>query len=83
MVAAGHGIGWLPESCVTKELSDGNLVRAGSNIWATELEIRLYRPVKQRGQAAEQLWAFISNQSVKPRMEPLPESQCDVSGVVA
>jgi len=73
MVAAGHGIGWLPESCVTKELSDGNLVRAGSNIWATELEIRLYRPVKQRGQAAEQLWAFFSNQLIEPRMHQLPD----------
>ncbi|SIN98915.1 MULTISPECIES: LysR substrate-binding domain-containing protein [Paraburkholderia] len=73
MVVAGHGIGWLPESCITKELHEGTLVRAGSNAWATELEIRLYRPVKQRGQAAEQLWAYISNQSIEPRTEVLPE----------
>ncbi|MFM0249920.1 LysR substrate-binding domain-containing protein [Paraburkholderia sediminicola] len=73
MVVAGHGIGWLPESCITKELSEGNLVRAGSNVWATELEIRLYRPAKERGQAAERLWAFISNQLVKPRMDQLPD----------
>jgi DNA-binding transcriptional LysR family regulator len=73
MVVAGHGIGWLPESCIAKELHEGTLVRAGSNAWATELEIRLYRPVKQRGQAAEQLWAYISNQSVEPAIEEMPE----------
>jgi len=37
------------------------------------LEIRLYRPVKQRGQAAEQLWAFFSNQLIEPRMHQLPD----------
>jgi DNA-binding transcriptional LysR family regulator len=68
MVVAGHGIGWLPESCITKELSEGTLVRAGSDVWATELEIRLYRPIKERGKTAERLWAFISNQLVEPRM---------------
>ncbi|MFC6144850.1 LysR substrate-binding domain-containing protein [Paraburkholderia silvatlantica] len=73
MVVAGHGIGWLPESCITKELSEGNLARAGSNVWATELEIRLYRPLKERGQAAERLWAFISNQVNEPRTDQLPD----------
>ncbi|WCM22624.1 LysR substrate-binding domain-containing protein [Paraburkholderia bryophila] len=69
MVVAGHGIGWLPESCIVKELSEGTLVRAGSNLWATELEIRLYRPIKQRGKATEQLWAFISNQLIEPSID--------------
>jgi hypothetical protein len=54
-------------------LYEGTLVHAGSNAWATDLEIRLYRPVKQRGEAAEQLWAYISNQSVEPATEVLPE----------
>ncbi|HDR8954153.1 TPA: LysR family transcriptional regulator [Burkholderia vietnamiensis] len=61
MVVAGHGIGWLPESCVAKELADGSLVRAGSAEWVTELEIRLYRSARQRGLAAEQLWTYIMN----------------------
>ncbi|MBL3960687.1 LysR family transcriptional regulator, partial [Bacteroides thetaiotaomicron] len=61
MVVAGHGIGWLPESCVAKELADGTLVCAGAGDWITELEIRLYRSARQRGLAAEQLWAYIMN----------------------
>ena len=35
MVVAGHGIGWLPESCVAKELAEGTLVCAGSGDWIT------------------------------------------------
>ncbi|MBN3769817.1 LysR substrate-binding domain-containing protein [Burkholderia sp. Se-20378] len=61
MVVAGHGIGWLPESCVTKELAEGTLVCAGSGDWITELEIRLYRSARKRGLAAEQLWTYIMN----------------------
>jgi DNA-binding transcriptional LysR family regulator len=61
MVVAGHGIGWLPESCVAKELADGTLVCAGTGDWITELEIRLYRSARKRGLAAEQLWTYIMN----------------------
>lgn len=73
MVLAGHGIGWLPESCIAKEMADGLLVRAGSDVWTTDLEIRLYRPVKQRGQAAKRLWAYVSNQSVEDAADATPE----------
>jgi len=65
MVVAGHGIGWLPESCVAKELAEGTLVCAGSGDWITELEIRLYRSARKRGLAAEQLWTYIMN---RPRV---------------
>ncbi|RQR63968.1 LysR family transcriptional regulator [Burkholderia sp. Bp9002] len=61
MVVAGHGIGWLPESCIAKELADGALVCAGSADWITELEIRLYRSARKRGLAAEQLWTYLMN----------------------
>ena len=74
MVVAGHGIGWLPESCITKELSDGSLVRASSDAWTTELEIRLYRSGKQRGRAAEQLWAYVEKQTVKTDVNGSSES---------
>ncbi|WP_175889152.1 MULTISPECIES: LysR substrate-binding domain-containing protein [Burkholderia] len=59
MAQAGHGIGWLPESCMTKELADGSLVIAGGAHWVTELEIRLYRSARKRGEAAETLWSRI------------------------
>jgi DNA-binding transcriptional LysR family regulator len=46
MVVAGHGVGWLPESCVTEELRDGKLVSAGPTAWTTSLEVRLHRSAR-------------------------------------
>ena len=75
MVVAGHGIGWLPESCIAKELSDGTLVRASSDAWTTELEIRLYRSGKQRGRAAEQLWSYVEQQTPQTSVKGPSESR--------
>ncbi|RQS05013.1 LysR substrate-binding domain-containing protein, partial [Burkholderia sp. Bp8998] len=66
MVMAGHGIGWLPESCMTKELIDGSLVRAGGVCWGTELEVRLYRSSRKVGAAAEALWLHLARGSCLP-----------------
>ncbi len=33
MIVEGHGMGWLPESCVTQEKAQGLLVAAGSEQW--------------------------------------------------
>jgi DNA-binding transcriptional LysR family regulator len=74
MVLAGHGIGWLPESCITRELSEGNLVGAGSDAWTTELEIRLYRSGKQRGRAAEQLWSYVEKMTAESAVNVPPET---------
>jgi len=76
MVVAGHGIGWLPESCVAKELAEGTLVCAGSGDWITELEIRLYRSARKRGLAAEQLWTYIMNRprSAQDTLSDMPPS---------
>lgn len=59
MVVAGHGIGWLPESCVTDELRDGRLVLAGSDAWSTNLEVRLYRSAVNSKPIIDELWSFI------------------------
>jgi len=40
--------GWLPGGDITEELSDGELVRASSDVWTTELEIRWHRSVPLR-----------------------------------
>ncbi|MBN3832535.1 LysR substrate-binding domain-containing protein [Burkholderia sp. Ac-20344] len=66
MVVAGHGIGWLPESCMTKELTDGSLVSAGGLSWGTELEVRLYRSSRKVGVAAEALWSHLVRGSSLP-----------------
>ncbi len=74
MVLAGHGIGWLPESCIAQDLADGRLVSAGSPDWHTELEIRLYWSTLNRRPAAEQLWTY-----VRSRPRPAPPGVSDGS----
>lgn len=42
MVVAGHGVGWLPESCAADEVREGKLVIVGPVTWTTNLEVRMY-----------------------------------------
>ncbi len=60
MALAGHGLAWLPESCIVRELAEGRLVRAGSEHWALSLEIRLYRAIDNKKPMLEQLWSELS-----------------------
>ncbi|CAA2156898.1 HTH-type transcriptional regulator YjiE [Methylobacterium brachiatum] len=53
MALAGHGLAWLPESLVTRELAEGSLVASGSG---TALEIRLYRNAARRHPALDAVW---------------------------
>jgi DNA-binding transcriptional LysR family regulator len=62
MVVAGHGVGWLPESCVTDELRDGKLVSAGPTTWSTNLDVRLYRSATSPKPVVAELWSFISRE---------------------
>ncbi|WP_423761835.1 LysR family transcriptional regulator [Burkholderia sp. NLJ2] len=62
MVVAGNGVGWLPESCISRELADGSIVQAGSGTWITELEVRLYRCLDKSSAATDKLWNHISLQ---------------------
>ncbi|NUA28509.1 LysR substrate-binding domain-containing protein [Cupriavidus basilensis] len=61
MVVAGHGVGWLPESCVSDEMKEGKLVVAGPASWATSLDIRLYRSAASPKPLVDELWSFISH----------------------
>lgn len=56
MALAGHGLAWLPESCIMRELAEGRLLRAGSDQWALTLEIRLYRSIDNRKPLLDELW---------------------------
>lgn len=61
MALAGHGLGWLPDSCVEQELEKGRLAPASDAQWATRLEIRLYRSWENRNPVVDRLWSFLLN----------------------
>jgi DNA-binding transcriptional LysR family regulator len=58
MIMEGHGLGWLPESCVHKELADKALVVAGAPSWTCPLEVRLYRTTENANPLVERIWQF-------------------------
>lgn len=53
MVLAGHGIAWLPESLIARELASGALHDLGAGV---TMEIRLYRSLEKRRQAVSKIW---------------------------
>ncbi|SFU30829.1 LysR substrate-binding domain-containing protein [Pseudoduganella namucuonensis] len=57
MALSGHGLAWLPESCIARELAEGKLVRAGGDQWTMRLEIRLFRAIDRRKPMLDELWA--------------------------
>lgn len=59
MVVAGHGLGWMPGSCVEREIAEKRLVIAGDSQWRSPLEIRLYRAADCRNEFIDRLWAFL------------------------
>jgi DNA-binding transcriptional LysR family regulator len=62
MALAGHGMAWLPESCIVRELAEGRLVRAGSEQWAMTLEIRMFRAKNNKKPMLEALWRTLTDQ---------------------
>jgi LysR family transcriptional regulator, hypochlorite-specific transcription factor HypT len=56
MALSGHGLAWLPESCIARELAEGKLVRAGGEQWTLWLEIRLFRAIERHKPVLDQLW---------------------------
>ena len=56
MALSGHGLAWLPESCIGRELAEGKLVRAGGDLWTMRLEIRLFRAIAHRKPMLDELW---------------------------
>lgn len=61
MVIEGHGLGWLPESCIGKELAEKRLVIAGAAQWSCTLEVRLYRSLENTNPTADRIWSFFRN----------------------
>ena len=59
MAMSGHGLAWLPESCIAHELAEGRLVRAGGDQWTLTLEIRLFRAVGRHKPMLDALWQHL------------------------
>ena len=60
MAIEGRGIAWLPRKLLDAELAAGQLVAAAGDEWSVMVEIRLFRPVTPLSQAAEAVWALVS-----------------------
>jgi len=56
MALSGHGLAWLPESCIRRELAEGTLVRAGGEQWTLRLQIRLFRAIGRHKPVLDALW---------------------------
>ncbi|MFL9924540.1 LysR substrate-binding domain-containing protein [Herbaspirillum lusitanum] len=56
MTQNGLGLAWMPERIVARELEDGKLLRAGTQEWSLDLEIRLFRSLLNKRPALTRLW---------------------------
>ncbi|HWW07322.1 LysR substrate-binding domain-containing protein [Collimonas sp.] len=65
MVIDGHGLGWLPESCAEREISEGKLVPAGISQWNGILEVRLYRAAESNSVTVDKIWASLLSSESK------------------
>jgi len=59
MAKDGRGVGWLPKSLVDRDLSSGQLVRAGGEEWDITMEVRMFRPRTRQSAAAERFWTEV------------------------
>ena len=60
MALEGHGIAFLPESTVTREVRYGQLAVAGGDDWSVQMDIRLYKDRKRSRGTLDALWAFLA-----------------------
>jgi LysR family transcriptional regulator, hypochlorite-specific transcription factor HypT len=65
MTIEGHGIAWLPDSTVTRELREGGLALAArpstATAWRGEMAIRLYRDAERTRPIVAALWKYLEN----------------------
>ncbi|ATY34779.1 LysR family transcriptional regulator [Sphingomonas psychrotolerans] len=53
MVVAGHGIAWLPESLIRRDLASGLLCDLGADV---RMQIRMYRSAERTRHSVNQFW---------------------------
>jgi DNA-binding transcriptional LysR family regulator len=59
-VLRGMGVAWMPWSMVSADCQAGRLAVAGEPGLEVHFDVRLYRPKRHLGAAAEQFWAAIT-----------------------
>ena len=59
-VLKGLGVAWMPWSMVRGDCQDGRLAVAGDSSLDVHFDVRLYRPKRHLGAAAEQFWSAIT-----------------------
>ena len=65
MALEGHGLAWLPFSCIREEILQKKLIRAGDKYWATNLEIRIYKSKLNLSDNTTKLWSVIPETNLK------------------
>ncbi|MBL4644949.1 MAG: LysR family transcriptional regulator [Rhizobiales bacterium] len=60
--ALGHGVVWLPASCVMNELAQKTMFLAGGEAWQEELEVRLYALKEFDTKLKSRIWEHLSSQ---------------------
>jgi DNA-binding transcriptional LysR family regulator len=65
MALEGHGVAWLPDSAVVRELRDRQLALAvrpsAAAAWRGEMAIRLYRDAGHTRPVVMALWSYLAN----------------------
>lgn len=59
MVIASHGVAWLPESLIRRELASGILCDLGADV---AVEVRLYRSAEKTRRAVVKVWEAATSQ---------------------
>jgi DNA-binding transcriptional LysR family regulator len=62
MALEGHGVAFLPESAVRREVRQHQLVVAGDERWNLDMEIRIYRERRNTKPAVERLWSYLAQE---------------------
>jgi DNA-binding transcriptional LysR family regulator len=60
MVLEGHGVAFLPQSAVAREVRYGQLAPAADERWGVDMEIRLYRSKKRSRPVLEAFWQYLA-----------------------
>ena len=59
MALEGHGLAWLPFSCIKEEILQKKLINYDERCWATNLEIRIYKSRNNLSDTINNLWSVI------------------------
>jgi len=61
MALEGHGLAWLPESAVQRDVKAKRLGRCGDAHWTGTMEIRLYRERGAQREVVDHVWSAASS----------------------